>query len=237
MSQKTIVVVGAGPGLGLAIGRRFGRAGFNVALMARNAERVEELAAELRNDGIEAAGFAGDVTNEAATVRAFAAVRARFGGIDVLEFSPMPPALDPKFMSPAAVTAEAVRVPFDLQVIGAINVLQQVLPEMKARQSGTVLITTGGSSHFPVPFITATGMAMAACRNYALCLSAELAPQGIFVASVAIGTLIKAGDPDASPEKIAETYFDVYQKRDRSDVLIQATGDALKELQQQVSSS
>src|SRR4051812_11500554 len=59
--SKTIAIVGAGPGVGLAVAERFGREGFNVALLARNLQRLERMARELFAKGIEAKAFAADM--------------------------------------------------------------------------------------------------------------------------------------------------------------------------------
>jgi short-subunit dehydrogenase len=58
--SKTIAVFGAGPGMGRSVARRFGREGFQVALVARNQARLAAFTAELAGDGIEAGGFAAD---------------------------------------------------------------------------------------------------------------------------------------------------------------------------------
>jgi len=60
---KTIAVFGVGPGMGRAVVRRFGREGFQVALVARNQTRLDAFTAELAADGITAAGFAGDIAD------------------------------------------------------------------------------------------------------------------------------------------------------------------------------
>ena len=52
MSKKTIAVFGAGPGLGRGIARRFGREGYQVALVGRRQEALDEIAGELRDDGV-----------------------------------------------------------------------------------------------------------------------------------------------------------------------------------------
>ena len=56
--MPVIAIVGAGPGLGQSIARRFGREGFAVALISRTQSRLDDMVAELASRGIEAAGFA-----------------------------------------------------------------------------------------------------------------------------------------------------------------------------------
>ncbi|MES9743787.1 SDR family NAD(P)-dependent oxidoreductase, partial [Priestia megaterium] len=52
--MKNIVIVGAGPGLGMSIAKKFGKNGFRVALIARNEEKLNHLVIELEQLGIEA---------------------------------------------------------------------------------------------------------------------------------------------------------------------------------------
>lgn len=59
--MSTIAIVGAGPGLGAATARRFGRQGFDVALIARDRERVDALAAQLTESDVPALGYTADV--------------------------------------------------------------------------------------------------------------------------------------------------------------------------------
>ncbi len=77
---KTIVVTGASSGIGAATARKFLREGWNVALLARRAGRLEDVA-----DGNDRAQTIGcDVTREKRVISAFGQIASRFGGIDVL---------------------------------------------------------------------------------------------------------------------------------------------------------
>jgi NAD(P)-dependent dehydrogenase (short-subunit alcohol dehydrogenase family) len=70
------VVVGAGPGLGAAAARRFGREGHPVGLIARSAASLETIAAGLASEGITTATESADVTDEKALTAALGALRA-----------------------------------------------------------------------------------------------------------------------------------------------------------------
>ncbi|MGW7689867.1 SDR family NAD(P)-dependent oxidoreductase [Streptomyces asiaticus] len=59
--MPTFALIGAGPGLGVAVTRRFGREGFDIAFVSRSQDRLDALAAELGRDGVHARGFAADV--------------------------------------------------------------------------------------------------------------------------------------------------------------------------------
>lgn len=84
LSGRTALVTGASSGLGAHFAGVLGRAGARVALVARNAERLAALEAELGAQGIEAAAFPADVTDRDSLERAIGAADGHFEGIDVL---------------------------------------------------------------------------------------------------------------------------------------------------------
>ena len=63
MPTDTVMIVGAGPGLGQALARVFARAGHPIALFARQRERLDTLVAELRSENVRVSGYGADVTN------------------------------------------------------------------------------------------------------------------------------------------------------------------------------
>ncbi|RZL40761.1 MAG: SDR family NAD(P)-dependent oxidoreductase [Pedobacter sp.] len=58
---KTIVIIGAGPGVGFAVAQRFGKEGYNVALLARSEEKLDNLVKQLEAQEISVASFYADV--------------------------------------------------------------------------------------------------------------------------------------------------------------------------------
>jgi NAD(P)-dependent dehydrogenase (short-subunit alcohol dehydrogenase family) len=208
--MPVIAIVGAGPGLGYEIARAFGGEGFTVALVARNAEKLDTLAAELGGEGIAAAGFTADVTRPDTVAAAFTRIKERFGRIDVLEFSPADRALDAAGVLDVA--PENLQPMFDFHV-GAVTAVKQVAPDMIAAGEGTILVTTGGGSINPVPFFANINFAAAGLRNWTLNLHNELKEHGVYVAHVAISAWIGAGHPDAEPDVIARKYVELYRTR------------------------
>jgi NAD(P)-dependent dehydrogenase (short-subunit alcohol dehydrogenase family) len=214
--SSTLAVVGAGPGLGLSIARRFGREGFRVGLIARRLTVLEECVRRLSAEGIDAAAFAGDAGDEHQLTAALDGVEERFGAIDALEFSPMPFTEMPRFTA-ASTTLDEATHHFRVQTLGAMAAARRVLPGMIERRRGTLVFTTGLSAVRPLPLLTPIGMAMSAVRNYARCLNQELASLGIFAGTVSIGVGIKPGTP-GDPDTIAELYWNMHVARDRADV-------------------
>lgn len=210
--MPTLAIVGAGPGMGLAIARTFGRNGFQVALVARNQDKLTKLVAQLEEEGITAAGFTADVSDRSSIVAAFDAVKARFGPVDVLEFSPANSALP--FATPTEVSIANLQPQIDFYIYGAITAVEQVLPDMLTRGSGTLLFTTGGSSINPSPMFANIGIASAGLRNWVYSLHTALAERGIQAAHIAISAWI-GKQPGAEPENIAPLYWELYSQRDQ----------------------
>ena len=175
--MPTIAILGAGPGMGQAIARTFGHNGFTVALLAHDQEKLDHLVAQPADEGITAAGFRADIADCPSLVTAFAAVKERFGPVDVLEFSPADQALP--MAGPLEVTIENIQPQIDFYVYGALTAVQQVLPDMLARGSGTLLFTTGASSVHPNPMMGNIGLATAGLRNCVHALHGALADRGI----------------------------------------------------------
>ena len=81
--MPVIVVTGASAGIGLAIADRFARAGWQVVVIARQAERLSKAVEQLKRSGHRVIGMAGDVSDPAFVEQAGRDVVDAFGGIDV----------------------------------------------------------------------------------------------------------------------------------------------------------
>lgn len=219
----TIAIVGVGPLLGMGIARKFGSQGFKVALVARRKDALDDYVRQLKALGIDAAGFPADASDPRQIADAFAEIRATFGAIDVLEFSPTNWNKGSYQATNAlATTPDTALADFNLLVRGAIACAREVIPEMQARGQGTLFFTTGYSAIKPMPVITSLCISNAGLRSYAYCLSEELAGSGIHVATVSINVFIEPGTP-RDPDLIADLYWDIYQKRDRVEAVFESS--------------
>ncbi|MFD8220266.1 SDR family NAD(P)-dependent oxidoreductase [Streptomyces sp. NPDC059697] len=212
--MPTIAIVGAGPQLGLAIARTFGSHGHSVALVSRNRAKLDGLVAKLAADGITAAAFPADVLDRDALTAALRDASTHFGGIDVLEYSPVG-GFDSTILTLPSATAPAdVQHEMDFQLYGAIAATQAVLPAMRHASAGTLLFTTGAGSIDPVPQVGNVNAAAAALRNWAVNLHKELADSGIQAAhvgiDVSIGMSVVPGFPTAQPEEISPVYWELH---------------------------
>lgn len=215
-TMKNIVIVGAGPGLGMSIAKKFGQNGFRVALIARNEEKLNQLVNELEVIGVEAVAYQADILNKAEIGLAFAKIKENYGFIDVLEYSPTP-SID-TVANALEVTEENAFYQFQFNVMGAISSIREVLPDMLDKQEGALLFTTGAAAMNPVPMMGNVGIAVSGLRNYILNLSNELRDKGIYAGHVSIGIWMQPNS--GVQDKIADIWYDMYTKRDRVEELV-----------------
>ncbi|MFI1760385.1 SDR family NAD(P)-dependent oxidoreductase [Streptomyces sp. NPDC020571] len=210
--MTTFALVGAGPGLGLAAARRFGTTGHSVALISRNAERLNDLASELDRDGIQARGFTADVLDPASLTTALQAATEALGSIEILQYSPVPRA---DFMKPVLeTTATDLDAPLAFSAKGPVTCVNAVLPGMRALGRGTLLFVNGSSAVRPNGNVAGTSMAFAAESAYAAMLHDALAPENIHAAQLIIPGTIRPDAEHSSPDVLAERLYALHTERD-----------------------
>jgi NADP-dependent 3-hydroxy acid dehydrogenase YdfG len=206
-----VAIIGAGPGIGLAVARRFGKEGFEVCLVSRNQDRLAALAAQLGD--IRVTTHAADLADE----RSLEAALADIGPVEVLVYNGAGAVR--ALTSVLEVTRQSAQDAFDSAVLGAVTAVRAVLPPMLERGSGTLLFTSGVSAVHPLPFLGNVGIAVSGLRNYALSLAEALAGQGVHVGHVPISAAVAPGSP-ASPEAVAETHWRLHTARDLHEVVL-----------------
>lgn len=194
--SKTIAVIGAGPGIGLAVGRQWGHHGYNVALVARQAERMAGFVEQLGAEGITASAHPTDATDLASLRFTLDAIEKQHGTIDALYFGPPPTA--GTMCAPRDITVERLASMVNL-LNSAVTAVQHVLPGMIERGEGALLFSMPMSAIDPVLFSSNYAMACAAIRNYAQSLYVDVAPHGVHVGVVQIAGLVVDGDSERSP--------------------------------------
>ncbi|MFF1453628.1 SDR family NAD(P)-dependent oxidoreductase [Streptomyces sp. NPDC058274] len=210
--MTTFALVGAGPGLGLATARRFGKAGHSVALLARNKERLDSLVTALPEDGIQVRGYTADVLEPASLTTALQAASDELGPIEILQYSPVPRA---DFMKPLLDTDPSdLDAPLAFSVKGPITCVNAVLPGMRALGGGTLLFVNGGSAVRPNPRVAGTSIAFAGESAYAAMLHDALAPENIHATQLIIPGAISPDAEHSSPEVLAERLYALHTERD-----------------------
>jgi short-subunit dehydrogenase len=202
--RRHLLLVGAGPGLGLAIARRFGVGGYAVTLVARDSHRLDELADNLADTGAEIDTVSADASDPEGLRDRMSALYRRHDAPGLIVYNAVMGAPDQLLSSSVAHLQEAYAV----DVIGAIVVAQVAAPAMRAAGFGTIVVTGGGFADHPIPVLATVSLGKAALRSAATMLGADLEQDGIRVATLTILGQIVAGTA-FDPELIAERYWEV----------------------------
>ncbi len=210
MTADVLVVVAAGPGLGRAVALRFAREGAAVGLVARSTDRLADLVPEVTEAGAAAvATAAADVGDEDALRRALAALRAELGDATVLVYNGSAYVEG----SVTALRPEALRVAFDVGVVGAVVAAQDVSPAMRAAGRGTVLLTGSVAADRASTSAAAVGVAKAGLRSLARSLHKEVAADGVRVTTVTIDGVL-SGPKALDVDEIADLYLRLHTQSD-----------------------
>jgi len=177
--QDVAVVVGVGAGLGAAVARRFAQ-GFRVALVARSAPVIDELAAEIRGAGGSALPVQSDATLEASVAAAYERIGKELGTPSVLVYN----GGRRPFGTVTQTSPEVFEETWRVHAFGAFLWARAVVPDMVARGSGTILITGATAGVKPGASSAAFGPAKFAVRGLAQVMARDLQPQGVHVAYV-----------------------------------------------------
>jgi NAD(P)-dependent dehydrogenase (short-subunit alcohol dehydrogenase family) len=202
------VIAGAGEGLGFALGKRFARAGYNVALAARSADRLARLAGEIVKAGHKAFAAPTDLREEQEVMALFDALESEHGAVEVAVFN-----------------AGMFEKIWRLGCYAGFLFGREAARRMAPRGKGTILFTGAtasvrGSSHFAAFAAAKNGL-----RAVAQSMARELGPKNIHVAHVVIDGMIdttavrarfsdrvKDLGPDAmlATDAIAELYYQIH---------------------------
>ncbi len=181
-TQKTALVTGVGPGTGAAVARRLAAGGYQVAMLARTAERLKALEAEIPG----AHAFAADVTDEAQLDAALEAVRDRLGDPELVVHNAVGGAfggfmdIDPKILD----------ANFQTNVMALLHLARRTTPAMVAAGRGAIIASGNTSALRGKANFAGFAPTKAAQRILAEAMARDLGPKGVHVAYVVIDAVI-----------------------------------------------
>jgi NAD(P)-dependent dehydrogenase (short-subunit alcohol dehydrogenase family) len=201
MSDKAIVIVGAGPGVSGSVARRFARERYDVGLVGVDPAALAELSAGLRDLGVDVADAAVDITDVPTATAALAGLAERFGRVDVLHFNPSAF----RERDPLTLTVPELLEDVALGVGALLTSVQAVRPHLRA--GSRITVTGSMAADEPWHMAASLGVQKAGVRNLVHSIDATLAPEGIRAVSVTVrGTLAREGA--FTPERVAEAIYD-----------------------------
>ena len=210
--SKVCVVAGVGPGNGTSCCRRFAAEGYSIAMLARNSEYLNSLAAEVDNS----VAITCDVRDPKAVVSAFDQISNELGEVDVLIYN----AGSGEWNNVEQTTIEGMESSWQTNTLGLLVAGQQVIPAMKTKETGAIVVIGATASLRGGANSTAFASAKSAQRSLAQSMARRLGPMGIHVSYVIIDGIIdlertRAARPDIpddyylQPDDIAQSVFEL----------------------------
>ena len=181
-TKKTAIVTGVGPGTGASIVRRLVADGYQVAMIARDTQRLDDLARELPDTH----AFPLDVTDIAQLERTLAQIEARLGHADVLVHN----AVGATFGTFMEIDPQALEVNFQTNVIALLHLARKLSPAMVEKGQGAIIVTGNTSALRGKGHFAGFAPTKAAQRILSESIARELGPKGVHVAYVVIDAVI-----------------------------------------------
>jgi NAD(P)-dependent dehydrogenase (short-subunit alcohol dehydrogenase family) len=221
--DKAALVIGAGDATGGAIARRFAREGFIACVTRRQADKLEPLVEQIKNEGGTAHGFGSDARDEAQMAELVAGIERDIAPIEVAVFN-----IGANVRFDVTETTERVyRKVWEMGALAGFLMGREVAKVMTPRGRGTILFTGATASIRGSAGFAAFSGAKHALRALAQSMARELGPKGIHVAHIVIDGAIdtqfiaqnfperyalKAQDGILSPDAIADNYWMLHQQ-------------------------
>ncbi|MCX4750548.1 SDR family NAD(P)-dependent oxidoreductase [Kitasatospora sp. NBC_01287] len=200
-----LVIVGAGPGLGAAVAARFGREGLPVAAIARS-QAVDEVAATVgTRTSVPVLALRADSSDRAALHAALDIAVDAHGVPDVLVYN----AAIIRSDRPGELNTQQHLDAWSVNVLGAMDAVTHLAPQM-ARVGGGTVIITGGMPQ-PISRSTSLSLGKAGVRALTHILDQEYGDSGVHVATVTVACAIVPGT-DTDPDLIAEHYWALHRQ-------------------------
>lgn len=224
--KKSVLVIGAGDALGGAIARRFAREGLGAVVIRREAERLADLAAQIRAEGGEAHPFGVDARLEEPMVELFERIERDIAPLEAVVFN-----IGANVNFPIGeTTARVYRKVWEMAAFAGFLTGREAAKHMVPRGRGTIIFTGATASLRGGVGFSAFAGAKFALRGLAQSMARELGPQGVHVAHTIIDGAIdtdwiatnfpqryalKDQDGILNPDHIADAYWGLHvQPRD-----------------------
>ncbi len=180
--SKICLITGVGPGTGTALVRRFVEGGYAVAMLARNEERLNTLAAELG----DAHPYTCDVSDTAALATTFGRVKRELGAPGVIVHN----AVGAERGNYMDIDPEGLRNAFEINTMALLQLARLATPDMVEAGAGAIICTGNTSAYRGKPNFAGFAPSKAAQRILLEAIAREAGPKGIHAAYVAIDAVI-----------------------------------------------
>ncbi|KAB2908418.1 MAG: SDR family NAD(P)-dependent oxidoreductase [Ignavibacteriales bacterium] len=206
MTEKVIAIVGMGGGISYGVALKFGRQNFTIAMIGRTGKKLREYKDMLEAEGIRSEFYIGNAADEYSLIDALRRIEDELGTPDVLLYNVSHQAKQPLL----EVNTEEMIHDYKMNVLGAIISAKEVIPGMKVRGHGCILLTGGGFALYPDPNFGSLALGKAGIRHLNLLLSRAVEGTGIITGTVTICGIVNASNPVHNPTNIAAQFWEIY---------------------------
>jgi short-subunit dehydrogenase len=176
INDKVVIVTGASSGIGLATARLLAEHGAKVALVARSQEKLKHLSKEIP----DSLAIRADMTKEADIIQMVKKTKDHYGRVDVLIN-----AAGQGYDAPVEkINIDTYRQIFDLDVVGPLVAMQQVIPIMRDQKEGTIVNISSGTALMYLPDMSPYSSIKSALASLSLTAREELKKDNITVSVV-----------------------------------------------------
>jgi len=186
LRSKVAMIGGASKGLGYAVARALAGEGASVSIASRDREAIARAAEKISTEtGARVHAVAADLSRADDIARWHAETMATFGGVDALYANTGGPPTGTALSFDDAAWQSA----FDLLLMSVVRTVRIVVPSMKARGGGAILIGTSSSVKEPIPNLALSNVLRSAVTSLAKTLALDLAPDRIRVNTLIPGRI------------------------------------------------
>lgn len=183
-NNKVVFLTGASSGIGEALALAMAEKGAIVGLLARREELLKEIAAKIETKGGTARFFAADVVNEKEVTKAAEDLRKEFGRIDILIANA---GIGGNNKETRDLQPEAVKKVIDINLMGAVNSVYAVLPDMLERRSGQLVAISSLAGFRGLPKSAAYSASKGGMTNYFESVRLDVQHKGVDVSIIQPG--------------------------------------------------
>ena len=213
--KKSILIIGAGEGVSQATAEKFGREGFSIGLINRDAAKTKILVSQLELKGITVFTATADATSDSSLTHAISTLTTQLQGIDVLLYNAA--ALKEKDI--IEVDPQEFIDDFEVNVAAALRSVQLTYEQLR-HNKGTVLLTGGGFATHPSYLNGTLSIGKAGIRNLAFQLNDRLAHDGIYVGTLTITAKVSPDNETHNPALLAQKYWEMFQSKTQTEVVV-----------------
>jgi short-subunit dehydrogenase len=211
--QKSILIIGMGQGLSLAVAEKFGKEGYQVGMISRSIDKLHGFHLHLDKMGIVSAYEKADLSDTDQMMEAIEKLKIKLPVFGILHYN----AVDARMVPLMEETADSLTTGFRISVANVVEAVKAIMDDL-IESKGSVLLTGGGSANYPNAGIASISLGKAAIQSLAYMLSDSLKDKNIYVGTLTVSGWITPDSKTHSPAILAEKFWKMNKERKKVEV-------------------